>query len=136
MNLTAPIFAKPPNSERLTGERLADALTRFCGTQKWFRHWLVSDMLYTEGVRFFAEQGGEEGAYWFLDIVATEYFPMLRQEPFLAIGLTSENGKAAISVEDLDGRTLKEKKIEFTDLQPGHWPFYLKDNVLLLPGEY
>jgi hypothetical protein len=28
------------------------------------------------------------------------------------------------------------RQVDFTDMQPGKWRFYLTDNVLLLPGEY
>jgi hypothetical protein len=121
---------------RLTSAELARQLAGFTGTETWFRHSLVRAMLYTEGVQYFAEAGGEQGAYWFLDIVATEFYPLLRKEPFLHIVLTVQDRQATIRVEDGNDRILREKPIEFTDLQPGEWRFYLTDNVLLLPSEY
>ena len=42
-------------------------LRHFTGTESWFRHALVRDILYTEGVQYVAEQGG---AYWLLDEIA------------------------------------------------------------------
>jgi hypothetical protein len=121
---------------RLSAQRLADGLEGFYGTQEWYRHGLVKRMLYTEGVRFFAEQGGQAGAYWFVDMVATEFLPLLRQEPFLSIKLSVADRQAVIRVGDGNGKLLKEKTIEYTDMQPGDWPFYLTDDVLMLPGEY
>lgn len=129
-------FDTSEGNRRLTANELDCHLRHFTGTEQWFRHSFVRSMLYTEGVQFFAEQGGQEGAYWFLDIVATEYFTMLSKEPFLVIRLIVENQEASIRVDDGNDRVLKEKSIVFTDMQPGDWKFYLTDNVLLLPGEY
>ena len=125
-----------PGNKRLTGEELASHLCQFSGTENWHRHWLARDMLYTDGVKSFAEHGGQHGAYWFLDVVATELFPLLREEGFLHIVLSVHGRKATVKADDGNGRVLKEKHIEYTDLQAGDWAFYLTDNVLLLPGEY
>ena len=129
-------LANPTEPERLSAQQLADGLAGFHGTQEWYRHWLVKRLLYTEGVQFFAEQGGQDGAYWFLDIVATEFFPLQRREPFLSIKLSVVDRRAAIRVDDGNGRLLQEKPINYTDMQPGDWPFYLANDVLMLPGEY
>jgi hypothetical protein len=140
-----PLFPSGPTDHQTTGEspprrltsaELARQLAGFTGTETWFRHSLVRAMLYTEGVQYFAEAGGTQGAYWFLDVVATEFYPLLRKEPFLHIVLTVQDRQATIRVEDGNDRTLREKPIEFTDLQFGEWRFYLTDNVLLLPSEY
>jgi hypothetical protein len=126
----------PGDSGRLTSAELARQLAGFTGTETWFRHSLVRAMLYTEGVQYFAEAGGTQGAYWFLDVVATEFYPLLRKEPFLHIVLTVQDRQATIRTDDGNDRILREKPIEFTDMQPGEWRFYLTDNVLLLPSEY
>ena len=87
--------------------------------------------------QFFAENGGYAGAYWFIDKVAFDYWPLLKTQDFLSIRLTvDENSKATVTVDDGNNHVLKTDPIEFTDLQPGIWKFYLTDNVLLLPGEY
>jgi hypothetical protein len=133
--------AAPERDRRLTSDELESRLAWFTGTQTWFRHWAVREMTYTEGVEFFAEQGGHQGAYWFIDIVATEFFPLLRKEAFLSIRLlvarpSETERKALIEVDNGNGKILKRREIEYTDLQPGEWKFYLTDNVLLLPSEY
>lgn len=110
-------------------------LHQFTGTETWFRHSLNRKMLYTEGVQFFAEKAGH-GAYWFLDIVATELMMLHKEEPFLAITLASKDGKATITADDGNDRVLYTREIEYTDCPPGDWKFYLVDNVLLLPSEY
>lgn len=125
----------PEPKNWLTAEELRDALGHFHGTDKWYRHWL-GQMLYTDGVEFFAEQGGRHGAYWFLDIAATECLPLLKQEGFLHLKLTVADGKAELVTDDGNGNVLHRRAIEYTDLQPGEWRFYLTDNVLLLTSEY
>jgi hypothetical protein len=133
--------AAPERERRLTSDELESRLAWFTGTTQWFQHPLVRAMTYTEGVRFFAREGGEQGAYWFVDLVATEFFPLLRKEAFLSIRLlvarpSETERKALIEVDNGNGKVLKRREIEYTDLQPGEWKFYLTDNVLLLPSEY
>ena len=45
----------------------ASDLRQFTGSENWYRHGLVRDVLYTDGAQYLAEQGG---AYWLLDEIA------------------------------------------------------------------
>ena len=112
-------------------------LSQFYGTENYYRTnpFFAKDMVHTDGVQYFADNAGN-GAYWFLDIVATEAFPLLKKEPFLAIKLTVANGSADISIEDGDYRTFKQKHIAHTDCPDGEYQFFLTDNVLMLTSEY
>jgi hypothetical protein len=123
---------------RLDSDELSQQLqANFYGTQAWYRHGLNRNLLYTDGVQFFAENGGYAGAYWFIDKVAFDYWPLLKTQDFLSIRLTVDvDSKATVTVDDGNSHVLKTDPIEFTDLQPGIWKFYLTDNVLLLPSEY
>ncbi|NOU22268.1 MAG: helicase [Methyloglobulus sp.] len=122
---------------RLDSDGLKAELANYHGTDQWYRHMLVRDMLYTDGVQCFAENGGSQGAYWFIDIIATEYWRLLTKQPFMVIVLSvSDNSTAVITVDDGNGRIITTKQIHYTDMQPGDWKFFLTDNVLLLPGEY
>lgn len=112
---------------------LSRELKQFTGTEQWYRHNLVQGMLYTDGVQFFAEHAG---AYWFLDIVATEIFPMQDKQQFMVVTLTAEDNKGSITATDGNGGQVYAREIEFTDCPVGGWDFYLTDNVLLLPSEY
>lgn len=114
---------------------LQQNLYQFTGTTVWFRHPLNRSMLYTEGVQYFAENAGN-GAYWVLDIIATEYFELAQSEGFITISLTVSDGRGKIVVEDGNKIPLKERDIEWTDCPEGEWKFFLTDNVLLLPSEY
>ena len=44
-----------------------DELNQFTGTATWFRHGISPAVLFTEGVKYVADEGG---AYWLLDIIA------------------------------------------------------------------
>lgn len=118
----------------MNAEQLKDGLTNFYGTEQWYRHALNRNMLYTDGVQFFAENAGN-GAYWFLDIIATEVWPLLRKEPFIRIVLFVGE-TAAITADDGNDNIIWSKGLDFTDCPPGKWEFYLTDNVMLLPSEY
>ena len=124
------------NNSRLTASQLGCELSQFTGTEQWYRHGLNKNLLYTDGVQFFAENGGDHGAYWLVDIIATEYWPLLKREDFLTVFITVKESSAQIEVTNGNGCTLKTRAIAYTDLQAGVWKFYLTDNVLLLPSEY
>jgi hypothetical protein len=123
--------------KRLDSAGLKAELANYHGTQQWYQHSLVWQLLYTDGVLCFAENGGSQGAYWFIDLVATEVWPLLKQQPFMVIVLSvSDQASAVITIDDGNNLVLKTRHIHYTDLQPGIWRFFLTDNVLLLPGEY
>ena len=113
--------------------RLRADLSAFIGTENWHRHGINRQMLLTDGVVYYADQAG---AWWFLDIVATEVMRFHPMKPFLVIDLDVEDGKADISVSDGNDLSLWHRHIQFTDAPDGLWRFYLADNVMLLPSEY
>ena len=114
---------------------LAHELAKFTGTEEWFRHSLNRKMTYTEGVQFFAENAGE-GAYWLLDIIATEGMEIHAKEQFVGIKLKVESHSAWLELNDGNNNILLSKKINYTDCPDGEWKFYLIDNVMLLTSEY
>ena len=114
---------------------LSADLKMFTGTEQWFRHPLSSNFLYTDGVKFFAEHCGG-GAYWFLDILATELSDLQETEDFMSITLDVVDSSAKITADDGNGNVLYTKNINLTDAEVGTWKFFLQNNVLLLPSEY
>jgi len=114
---------------------LSADLKMFTGTEQWFRHPLSSNLLYTDGVKFFAEHCGG-GAYWFLDILATELADLQETEEFMSITLDVVDSSAKITADDGNGNVLYTKNIDFTDAEEGTWKFFFTNNVLLLPSEY
>lgn len=116
-------------------QELENGLTNFYGTENYYSHPLASRMLCTDGVRFFAENAGG-GAHWWLDIVATEVFPLLQVEPFIVTSLVAQDNKAYLFATDGNDNVIWERKIDFTDCPDGEWKFFLVDNVLMIPSEY
>lgn len=119
-------------------QALQNALAQCTGTGTWWRHPLNRNMLHTDGVLCFADNAGG-GAHWFLDIVATEIFPKMRDHDFLAITLAVDDNHAACITaydENADVPLVFERRVEWTDCPAGKWRFFLTDNVLLLPSEY
>ena len=108
-------------------------LSGFHGTSAYHRSSMFSPMVHTDGVESFASQAH---AYWFLDVVSTEIYPLLEREFFLSIKLVVVNDSAQITVTDGDENQMLTKKIEFTDCPQGSYEFFLTDNVLMLTSEY
>lgn len=130
-------------NKRLTQDELASELSQFIGTEQWCRHAINRNLIYTDGVKFFAENGGDHGAYWFLDKVACEITPLLKRqkEAFACITLrVNIQEEAIIIATDGNEASLAAYDIHYTDMQAGDWKFYLIDDgthiTLLLPGEY
>jgi hypothetical protein len=42
-------------------------LRQFTGTEQWYRHGIVRDVLFTDGAKYVADQAG---AYWLIDEIA------------------------------------------------------------------
>jgi hypothetical protein len=109
-------------------------LSQFYGTENYYKTFVFSPNLkHTDGVQYFADQAG---AFWFLDIVATEIYPFSDKYPFMTIYLTVRDGKAEIIVQDGDLSRLWQRQIEFTDCPDGVYSFFLVDDVLMLCSEY
>jgi hypothetical protein len=109
-------------------------LSQFTGTESYHRTFMFTpELVHTDGVQYFADTAG---CYWFLDIVATEIYPLLRQHPFLSIKFVCGGGQGAISIEDGDCNILKVRRIDHTDCPEGEYEFFLTDNVLMLTSEY
>lgn len=114
-------------------QELKAALANYYGSGTFYRHDLNRRMLYTEGAQAFAELAG---AYWFLDIAATELFALLKDEDFLTVILHVEGTKAKITADDGNGKVLWSRSIDWTDCPEGEWKFFFTGNVLMLPSEY
>lgn len=111
-------------------------LRHFTGSETWYRHALVRDILYTEGAQYVAEQGG---AYWLLDEIALlqKYQPEIAAENFQLWKLrVKEDRSATLSCQDGDCKTIFEKKIDFTDFPLEEITFYVTNKTILLPSEY
>jgi hypothetical protein len=110
-------------------------LSHFTGTEKWFRHSLVSSVTYTEGVQYLAEQAG---AYWLVDKIATnQLVAEIRAQPFQSWRLTvNPDASATLEAEDGNGNVLYSEFIHFTDFPMPDMTLWCVDRVILLPSEY
>lgn len=107
-------------------------LSQFCGTENYYKSSMFAPkMMHTDGVQYFCEEGG---AFWFLDIVSTEIYPL--PNPFISIVLVSHDNHASIFATDGNEKEIFTKHIEYTDLPSGTYQFFLTDNVLMLTSEY
>lgn len=112
---------------------IREALMQCTGTEYWYRHPLARDLLYTDGAKLFAEMAG---AFWFLDIVATEILPFQKRQPFIGVIMTVTDSKARITADDGNYNVFWSRDIDWTDCPEGKWTFYLTGNTLLVPSEY
>lgn len=120
-----------PDPNKVADQLTPADLLQFTAVDRWYSHWL-GRLAYSDGVKYFADRAQ---AYWFLDIIATEFLPMNKQHPQLFISLEVQNKHAVIEVRG-DGRVVVARHVQFTDCPPGVWQFYMIDNSLLLPGQY
>jgi len=121
-------------------------LSGFYGSADKYVHSLpmTPDLLLTEGVKYFAEKAG---AYWFMDIVATEFVPKLSEEDyiiFIQVTVDSDNSAVIIGSDGDKGdgpKILHTRTIEYTDL-PANSTFNFilmvgyEGNTLMLSSEY
>jgi hypothetical protein len=112
---------------------LANDLEQFYGTEKWYKVNPFTNIVITDGVKYFADKGG---AYWAVDDILITVQTL--QLPFTVATVTSKDGKAEITYEDGNGNVRNDitAKYPFTDLEEGEYKFYITDGVMLLPSEY
>src|ERR1700675_4157546 len=90
-------------------------LRQFTGSEHWYRHGLVRSVLFTDGAKYVADQGG---AYWLLDEIALAQRGDSRvaAEEFQAWKLTVKPDRTAtLTCDDGNGNVVFEKVIPFTD---------------------
>ena len=111
-------------------------LAQFTGSTHFYRHGLVREVLYTEGVEYVAETAG---ANWLLDEIAwaQRYVIPVKREDFQVWELKVEaNQSATLTCGDGDGRELWAKRIDCTDFPLPGIRFYYANWVIHLPSEY
>jgi len=113
-----------------------EALSRFTGSESWYRHGLVRDILFTDGAKYVADQGG---AYWLLDEIAlAQRFndKITTAEEFQVWTLTVRPDRSAtLACGDGNGRTVFEKEIEHTDFPAERVELWFENNTIYLPSE-
>jgi hypothetical protein len=113
-----------------------EALAQFTGSENWYRHGLVRDVLFTDGVKHVVDAGG---AYWLIDEIALaqRYEKAVAGEEFQVWKLTVKDDQSAmLACDDGNGNIVYSKRIPFTDFPLEEIAFYFANKTLLLPSEY
>lgn len=110
-------------------------LSQFTGTEQWYRHGLNRNILFTDGAKYVADQGG---AYWLLDEIALaqRFEKKLAKQPFQVWKLTKHaDANATLQCEDGDHNVVFTKQIPFTDFPVDEISLWFENNTIYLPGE-
>ena len=111
-------------------------LAQFTGSENWYRHAMVRDILYTDGVKHVAETAG---AYWLIDEIAfaQRFDKLLAAEEFQSWRLNvNADHTAMLTCEDGNGGGVFTKKIEYADFPLAEITLYFMNKTILLPSEY
>lgn len=114
---------------------LAD-LHQFTGSEHWYRHWLNRKVLFTDGVKYVAD---EAGAYWLIDEIALaqRHDAKVKAEEFQVWKLTVRPNKTAtLSCEDGNHNAVFSKELTFTDFPLPEITLWFANDTLYLPSEH
>ena len=132
----------------LTTEKVEEIMSSSTGTEKYYRPFFFNTMVYTDGVRTFAEQCQ---AYWVIDLV-NSYMKKVQNnhrrtsEWMYFIQLKVKDNKASVRIYrevDEKKKTVVRQDIPYTDLPNVNIKFYLQLAqeepavfCLMCPSEY
>lgn len=118
-------------------EKLSEVhLRQFTGSEHWCRHGINRRVVFTDGAKYIA---GEGGAYWLLDAIAIAqlYEKSVSGEGSQVWKLTvNPDRSASLVCDDGNHNFVNTHQIEFTDFPIDEIKFYSTDNTILLPSEY
>lgn len=118
-----------------TTQELKSLLSNYYCSEQYFYNPLYPMLKYTDGVKAFAENAGG-GAYWFLDIIGTEFLQKADPDFNVVILNVTDTIWEITMQEDSGCPFLHRHDGDYTDCPKGEWKFYLINNILLLPSEY
>ena len=125
--------------EPFTQEQLKAELSNFYGSMCYYKANIFSNIVITEGVRYFCDICE---CYWLLDeAIIYALRDLGKKYSFLIIEfkVTNKRGTTYIEVKEDSGEPLlfKRRTKDLCKKIPiGEYKFYLIDNVMLLPSEY
>ena len=111
-------------------------LRNFTGSEHWYRHGLVRTILFTDGAKHVADEGG---AYWLLDEIALaqRYDKRVMAEEFQVWVLKVNADRAAtLTCGDGNNNTVYTKEIPFTDFPADEITLWFANNTIYLPSEH
>jgi hypothetical protein len=120
-----------------TTAKLTEAdLRHFTGSEHWYRHALNRKVLFTDGAKYVADEGG---AYWLLDTIALLQLSDKRVagEEFQVWKLAVRADRTAtLTCEDGNYNVVYTQELEFTDFPVAEVTLWFTNNVIYLPSEH
>jgi hypothetical protein len=113
-----------------------DELRQFTGSEQWYRHGINRTVLFTDGAKYVADQGG---AYWLLDEIALAQRGNSRvaAEEFQVWKLAVKPDRTAtLTCDDGNGNIVASKAIPFTDFPLDEIELWFTNNTIYLPSEH
>lgn len=115
-------------------EELLATLDQFTGSQQAFYHPMFKKFVYTEGVRYLAQNAE---CYWLLEhIFLHQTNPKIKAEGFQTWKLVKQEDTATITIDDGNGNIIETFPIDFTDFPLDEIILFMIGDTLLLPSEY
>ena len=111
-------------------------LRQFTGSENWYRHGINRSVLFTDGAKYIADEGG---AYWLLDAIAIaqRFEKSVAAEEFQVWKLkVNDDRTASLVCDDGNDNIVYTQQIAFTDFPIEEIKLYFTDNTILLPSEY
>jgi hypothetical protein len=106
------------------------------GTDDYYRHALNRNVLFTDGAKYVADEGG---AYWLLDEIALaqRHEKRVARQPFQVWKLTvNPDHTGMITAEDGNYNVLFTKALDYTDFPAPEIILWFSNNVIYLPAEH
>jgi uncharacterized protein DUF6876 len=110
-------------------------LNQFTGCEHWYRHPLNPNILFTNGAKYVADEGG---AYWLLDAIAIvqRYEKRVAAEDFQVWKLAVRSDRTAtLTCEDDNYNVVYTQQLEFTDFPAPEVTLWFENNTICLPSE-
>jgi hypothetical protein len=116
--------------------KLSEAdLSQFTGSEHWYRHALNRHVVFTDGAKHAADEGG---GYWLLDVIAVaqRYEKRVAAERFQVWKLAVRPDRTAtLTCEDGNYNTVYTQQLEFTDFPAPEVTLWFENNTIYLPSE-
>jgi hypothetical protein len=111
-------------------------LIQFTGSEHYYRHGLVRNIVFTDGAKYVADTAG---AYWLLDEIALaqQFNEVVRNEEFQVWQLkVNPDLTATLTCEDGNEQVVFSKSLDFTDFPPEGITLWFQNRTIYLPTEY
>jgi hypothetical protein len=109
-----------------------DNLEQFFGSEKFYRHPMFHNWVYTQGIQFLAQNG----ALWLVTAILSHVAKY--KKDFVVCRLKVSADKTCVLSFDEgydDGKILGKQNISYTDFPLPEMTIYAENNTMMLPSE-